>query len=85
MPPDSARLADTCAWLRKAMNDLRYAQIDLSAQPPAAEDAVFHGQQSVEKALKAFLVWHDVPFPKTHDLGRVGKEVVGIDSSLRYA
>jgi HEPN domain-containing protein len=82
MPPDPARLADTAAWLRKSLNDLRYGQIDLSAAPPAAEDAVFHAQQAVEKALKAFLVWHDVPFPKTHDLGRLGKEAVSLDPSL---
>lgn len=28
----------------------------------------FHAQQAVEKFLKAFLVFHDVDFPKTHDL-----------------
>ncbi|MCB8994972.1 MAG: HEPN domain-containing protein [Bacteroidales bacterium] len=28
----------------------------------------FHSQQAVEKFLKAFLIFHDVDFPKTHDL-----------------
>jgi HEPN domain-containing protein len=28
----------------------------------------FHAQQAVEKFLKAFLIYHDVDFPKTHDL-----------------
>lgn len=28
----------------------------------------FHSHQAVEKFLKAFLVYHDVDFPKTHDL-----------------
>jgi HEPN domain-containing protein len=60
MPPDPQRLADTAPWLRKASNDLRYAAIDLAADPSAPEDAVFHCQQAVEKALKAFLVWRDV-------------------------
>jgi hypothetical protein len=49
--PDPRRLADTASWLRKASNDLRYAGIDLAAEPPASEDAVFHCQQAVEKAL----------------------------------
>lgn len=28
----------------------------------------FHAQQAAEKFLKAYLVFHDVDFPKTHDL-----------------
>jgi len=39
MPPDPQRLADTESWLRKASNDLRCAEIDLAAEPPAPEDA----------------------------------------------
>jgi HEPN domain-containing protein len=82
MQPDPQRLADTASWLRKASNDLRYAGIDLVAEPAAPEDAVFHCQQAVEKALKAFLVWSDVPFPKTHDLGRLGHQAAQLDPSL---
>ena len=48
MEPDPRRLADTASWLRKASNDLRYAGIDLAAEPAAPEDAVFHCQQAVE-------------------------------------
>ncbi|MCX7048036.1 MAG: HEPN domain-containing protein [Candidatus Sumerlaeota bacterium] len=29
----------------------------------------FHGQQAVEKALKAILTRHAIEFPRTHDLG----------------
>ena len=82
MPPDPRRRADTDSWLRKANNDIRCAEIDLAAIPPASEDAVFHSQQAVEKALKAFLVWHDEPFQKTHDLGKLGNQVVGIEPAL---
>ena len=28
----------------------------------------FHAQQAVEKFLKEFLVYHDIDFPKTHDV-----------------
>jgi len=28
----------------------------------------FHAQQAVEKYLKAFLIFHDVDFPRTHDV-----------------
>jgi len=50
--------------------------------PPIPEDAVFHAQQAVEKALKAFLCWYDVPFRKTHDLRELGRQCVSLDNSL---
>jgi HEPN domain-containing protein len=82
MQPDSRRHADTLSWFRKTYNDLRYADIDLAASPPAPEDALFHCQQAAEKALKGFLVWHDQPFPKTHDLGKLGSQVIRLDPAL---
>jgi hypothetical protein len=54
MQPDPQRLADTESWLRKAANDLRYAGIDLAADPPATEDAVFHCQQA-DATLEALI------------------------------
>ncbi len=30
------------------------------------EDACFHAQQCAEKALKALLLQHQIPFPRTH-------------------
>jgi HEPN domain-containing protein len=36
--------------------------------PPLPNGAVFHAQQAAEKALKAFLAWHDLPARPTHDL-----------------
>jgi hypothetical protein len=54
MQPDAARRADTLAWLRKAEGDLRAATVDLGAEPPLVDDALFHCQQAVEKALKGF-------------------------------
>ncbi len=68
MGHDPARVAETREWLQKAALDFRGAAIDLDAEPPLLEDALFHCQQAVEKALKEFLAWHDVPFGKTHSL-----------------
>lgn len=82
MQHDAARWADTCGWLRKAMADLRGAEIDLAAAPPLTGDAAFHCQQAAEKALKAFLAWHDVPFRKTHDLAELGHQCVTLDPTL---
>jgi HEPN domain-containing protein len=46
------------------------------------EDALFHCQQAAEKALKAFLTFHDRPFRKTHDLASLGKQCADIDATL---
>jgi len=54
----------------------------LVAEPPAPEDALYHCRQAAEKALKGFLVWHDQPFPKTHDLGKLGKQAIVLDHTL---
>ena len=47
------------------------------------EDALFHCQQAVEKSLKAFLIWHDTPFRKTHSLEELGRACCVIDPMLR--
>lgn len=55
-------------WLDIVRLDLLAADRLLSSDTPIAEPAVFHLQQAAEKALKAFLVWRDQPFPRTHNL-----------------
>src|SRR6266487_4389806 len=54
-------------WLTKAHRDLGAAE-QLSRTPEFRETAVYHCQQAAEKALKAFLVWVEIPPPRTHDL-----------------
>jgi HEPN domain-containing protein len=73
------------AWLAKADNDLRSAAVDLAAEPPLVEDALFHCQQAAEKAMKAFLTAHDTTFRKTHDLDELASACEQIDASLRDA
>lgn len=73
------------AWLRRADNDLRSAQVDLAADPPLVEDALFHCQQAAEKAMKAYLTAHDTAFRKTHDLDELAAACEGIDASLKEA
>jgi len=73
MSPEAERQAEVKEWLAKVLLDLRGAQIDLEARPPLPEDTLFHCQQAVEKLLKAFLVWHDRTFRKTHSLEELGR------------
>ena len=39
----------------------------MTDQPPFYDVSVYHCQQAAEKAVKAFLVYHDKPYEKTHD------------------
>ncbi|HWP28956.1 MAG TPA: HEPN domain-containing protein [Chloroflexota bacterium] len=83
MPHDPARVAECRAWLDRAWADLESAAILLGPAQPRRDTAMFHCQQAVEKAWKAFLFWHDVPFRKTHNLRELGEACVVIDAALR--
>lgn len=82
MPHDPIARQDALAWLAKADLDLRAASADLGLEPPLLGDAAFHCQQACEKALKATLALHDVPFRKTHDLGELAIAVSRVEPSL---
>ena len=41
----------------------------------------FHCQQAVEKCLKAFLVRHQIEFPKTHDIARLLDRVATVNAN----
>jgi len=82
MPHDPVLTENTRAWLAKSLADLRRVEVLLSADAPDVEDALFHCQQAAEKALKAFLTWHDQPFRKTHDLEALGQQCRAIDPTL---
>ena len=58
-------------WLKKAEADIRLAEYLLAENAPFWEAIAFHCQQSAEKYLKAFLVQHQIEFPKTHDLEKL--------------
>ncbi len=81
MQPEKA--AAVRGWLSRAANDLRGAKIDLDAEPPLIEDALFHCQQAAEKTLKGFLTSHDKPFKKTHDLDELSRACLETDHTLQ--
>ncbi len=85
MPHDPELLAETRSWFLKASRDLDAGEFELTAPSPFTEHAVFHAQQAAEKALKGFLVWHGVPFRKTHSLEELGAQCEAVDGGLRPA
>lgn len=55
-------------WLEKARRDLLTAERGLYSEEPLTDIVCFHAQQAAEKYLKAYLVWQEIEFPKTHAL-----------------
>jgi HEPN domain-containing protein len=70
-PPEEVKREFLRQWLEKAEGDWSLSHRLLSDPEPPTEAIAFHAQQAVEKYLKAFLTWHQVEFPKTHDIKRL--------------
>ena len=83
MAPDPELVAETRAWLVKALNDIRAAEALSAVSPPLPGEAAFHCQQAAEKALKGFLTWNGRTFRRTHNLEEIGEQCLTIDRSLR--
>jgi len=62
------RLTETNEWIKYATDDLEVVNILTTHYPPKLEIICYHCQQSVEKMLKAFLVYSNVRPPKKHEL-----------------
>jgi HEPN domain-containing protein len=65
---DESKLSLGREWFAKAATDLASARKLAAAPDPILDTAVYHCQQAAEKAVKAFLVFHDQRFEKTHDV-----------------
>jgi len=61
---------------------MRAAVLALSAQDELWDIAAFHSQQVAEKALKAFLAWHNVPFRQTHNLVELLEQCEAVDAAF---
>lgn len=70
-------------WIKKADNDLLSSKRGMAFDDPVLETVCFHCQQAVEKYLKAFLVYHQVYFPKTHKILQLLELCSSIDPSFR--
>jgi len=80
-PPEEAAREMAGEWLAKADADLRACD-ELLSTAALSEIAAFHAQQAAEKALKAFLVWNQAEFPKTHDIKRLLALCRSVDAGL---
>lgn len=74
--------ADNTAWIEYADNDLRAAQVLIDVKDPLIGVSLYHIEQAVEKALKAYLIAHDVSFALTHDLKPLLKSCTTLDTNF---
>jgi len=66
--PEEVKRGFTVQWLIKTEGDYKTSEHLLPAGKEHWEAVTFHSQQASEKYLKALLVWHQIEFPKTHDI-----------------
>ena len=68
-------------WLIKANEDIAVIKQLSSEQPEFYTTAIsFHSQQAVEKFLKAFLIYKDIEFQRTHDVDYLLAECLKIET-----
>ena len=64
-------------WIAKAEDDLNWAKQSIKSR--IFYGACFAAQQAAEKALKAFLIKHNKPLVKIHDLNALLENCIKID------
>lgn len=68
-------------WLFRAEEDIAVIDSLYKIDPILYSSTIcFHAQQAVEKFLIAFLVYHNIDFPRTHDIDFLLQECKKIDS-----
>ena len=72
--PDLDHIEKVILWISYAEDDMglaRYAMKMPGSRPYRL--IAYHAQQCAEKYLKAYLVYHDIDFPYTHEIGKLLK------------
>ena len=66
-------LPKVIGWLSYADDDLRLAKNTLETMKDGCPYRLvaYHAQQCAEKCLKAYLVFHNIDFPYSHDISRL--------------
>jgi len=79
---DDAKAVEIQQWMTKARHDVESARLLLAGDPQILDTAVYHCQQTAEKAFKAYLTLQDSPFMKAHDLTVLVKQCMDADASF---
>jgi HEPN domain-containing protein len=76
------KLTKSVSGCSRPGHDLRSAKRLFTDEPPILDTAAYHCQQSAEKALKAFLVLHEIQFSKIHLLLPLIEQCVDVDPAF---
>jgi len=76
------RLSLSREWLLKSYHDFASARKLAAGNDPYLDTAIYHCQQSAEKAIKGFLFFHNIAFEKIHDVRMLVKQASETDSSF---
>jgi HEPN domain-containing protein len=68
-------------WVLKAHQDMESA-LYLGGRDDLRTTAVYHCQQAAEKVVKAFLVFHSLPVPKTHDIADLLDDALTVEPAF---
>lgn len=79
---DDPRIHETSQWMLKARHDLLSAERLYSGDPALLDTAAYHCQQTMEKTLKAYLTYHEIPFQKIHHLAVLVTQCTDVDPSF---
>lgn len=70
-------------WIFRANEDIAVIENLFKSEPELfASSICYHAQQAVEKFLKAYLVFQNIDFPKTHDLDFLLLECKKVDNKV---
>lgn len=58
-------------WIIKANKDLKSVEHELTFDDAVTETICFHAQQAAEKYLKSYLIYLELAFRKTHEIGEL--------------
>ncbi len=70
-------------WLAYAEDDLEVSKAVINLPLISVRAVLFHAQQCAEKALKAYLIYQNVKFRKSHDLEELVIHCAKINNEFR--
>jgi HEPN domain-containing protein len=70
MPPDRSSTGSPEEWLKRARSNLARSKLP-KVEEALWEDYCFDAQQAAEKALKALLLFNNIPFRFVHDIAEL--------------
>jgi len=76
---DEAQMELIRSWLTKAASDLRSARLLGTSEAAPLDTAIYHCQQTAEKSVKAYLVFHGITPEKTHDVRKLTVQASGFE------